>query len=176
MDILHKLAAPARSAFKETSKHSIIHLARGTYFCLRPSWMWLLFCFAAHLFCVGTTFISLLLTQEANMAPFSQATTALLAALAPSVSAFAPPKASNSANVAASSPPRAVSIPVEPATAPWDRITGSSKEGTATATGDRDEWVRNLNYDAFAKDVTVLGNELQQSSGPDDVEHLSKVS
>ena len=110
------------------------------------------------------------------MAPFSQATTALLAALAPSVSAFAPPKASNSANVAASSPPRAVSIPVEPATAPWDRITGSSKEGTATATGDRDEWVRNLNYDAFAKDVTVLGNELQQSSGPDDVEHLSKVS
>ena len=110
------------------------------------------------------------------MAPFSQATTALLVALAPSVSAFAPPKASNSANVAASSPPRAVSIPVEPATAPWDRITGSSKEGTATATGDRDEWVRNLNYDAFAKDVTALGKEFQQSSGPDDVEHLSKVS
>lgn len=104
------------------------------------------------------------------MAPFSQATTALLVALAPSVSAFAPPKASNSANVAASSPPRAVSIPVEPATAPWDRITAT------TTTGDRDAWVRNLDYDAFAKDVTALGKELQQSSGPDDVEHLSKVS
>lgn len=110
------------------------------------------------------------------MAPFSQATTALLVALAPSASAFAPPKTPSSANVAASSPPRAVSIPVEPATAPWDRITGSSKEGTATTTGDRDEWVRNLDYAAFARDVTALGKELQKSCGPADVEHLNKVS
>jgi hypothetical protein len=119
---------------------------------------------------------SLFFKIQANMAPFSQATTALLVALAPSVSAFAPPKTPNSANVAASSPPRAVSIPVEPATAPWDRIAGSSKEGTATTTGDRDGWVRDLDYDAFAKDVAALGKELQKSSGPADVEHLSKVS
>ena len=118
------------------------------------------------------------------MVSFGHATTrtaALLLILAPSASAFAPPKTSTSANVAgssSSSPPKAISIPVEePATttvgAPWDRI---GKDQDAITTGGRDDWIRNLDYEAFAKDVTALGKELQKSSGPDDVEHLNKVS
>ena len=198
-NILDKLAAPAHALFKETSKHSIFHQAQkhvapiGSYMYFRAdvsktfgslSALRLIILSAAccivacwH-FSPATFTFSLLFFIQANMAPLSQATTALLVALAPPVSAFAPAKTPNSANVAASSPPRAVSIPVEPATAPWDRITGgSSKEGTATTTGDdRDEWIRNLDYDAFAKDVTALGKELQKSSGPADVEHLQKVS
>ena len=117
------------------------------------------------------------------MVSFGHATTrtaALLLILAPSASAFTPPKTSTSANVAgssSSSPPKAISIPVEePATtagAPWDRI---GKGQDAITTGGRDDWIRNLDYEAFAKDVTALGKELQKSSGPDDVEHLNKVS
>ena len=119
------------------------------------------------------------------MVSFGHATTrtaALLLILAPSASAFTPPKTSTSANVAgsssSSSPPKAISIPVEePATttvgAPWDRI---GKDQDAITTGGRDDWIRNLDYEAFAKDVTALGKELQKSSGPDDVEHLNKVS
>ena len=109
-------------------------------------------------------------------------TAALLLLLAPSVSAFTPPKTSTSANVAAGSsssrsPPKAISIPVdEPTTtsAPWDRISKGQQD--TTTSGGRDDWVQNLDYEAFAKDVTALGKELQKSSGPDDVEHLNKVS
>ena len=110
-------------------------------------------------------------------------TAALLFLLAPSVSAFTPPKTSTSANVAAGSsssrsPPKAISIPVdEPTTtssAPWDRISKGQQD--TTASGGRDDWVQNLDYGAFAKDVTALGKELQKSSGPDDVDHLNKVS
>lgn len=110
-------------------------------------------------------------------------TAALLLLLAPSVSAFTPPKTSTSANVAAgsssSSPPKAISIPVdEPTTssAPWDRIRKGQQDTSTTTTGGRDDWVQNLDYEAFAKDVAALGKELQKSSGPDDVEHLNKVS
>ena len=118
------------------------------------------------------------------MASFAR-TAALLLLLAPTASAFTPPKTPTSANVAtgssssSSSPPKAISIPVdEPTTtssasAPWDRI---SKDEDTTARGGRDDWVQNLDYEAFAKDVTALGKELQESSGPDDVEHLNKVS
>ena len=108
------------------------------------------------------------------MVYFGHARTAsLLLVLARLTSAFTPPRASTGANVVASSPPKAISIPVEPTatSAPWDR----TKEKGAAATGGRDDWVRNLNYDAFAKDVAALGKELQKSSGPDDVEHLNKV-
>lgn len=119
------------------------------------------------------------------MVSFGNATTrtaALLLLLTPSAGAFTPPKTSTSSNIAAGSsssksPPKAISIPVDESTttsaAPWDRI--SKGQDTTTTTGGRDDWVLNLDYEAFAKDVTALGKELQKSSGPDDVEHLNKV-
>uniref|UniRef100_A0A7S2V6J1 Fatty acid desaturase domain-containing protein n=1 Tax=Fibrocapsa japonica TaxID=94617 RepID=A0A7S2V6J1_9STRA len=36
-------------------------------------------------------------------------------------------------------------------------------------------WVQNLDYDAFAKDVTELGKQLQADSGEEDVRHLNKI-
>ena len=34
------------------------------------------------------------------------------------------------------------------------------------------QWVHNLDYDAFARDVTALGKELLKDQGTADVEHL----
>jgi fatty acid desaturase len=39
----------------------------------------------------------------------------------------------------------------------------------------KDSWILNLDYDAFAKEVTNLGKKLQKSSNNDDVEHLNKI-
>ena len=36
-------------------------------------------------------------------------------------------------------------------------------------------WVQNLDYDAFARDVTALGKELVKDQGTEDVEHLQKI-
>jgi len=40
---------------------------------------------------------------------------------------------------------------------------------------DKDDWIRNLDYAKFAKDVTDLGKELQASTGQPDVDHLDKI-
>lgn len=39
----------------------------------------------------------------------------------------------------------------------------------------KDAWIANLDYDAFAKDVSALGKELRSQTGTDDVEHLNKI-
>lgn len=39
----------------------------------------------------------------------------------------------------------------------------------------RDDWVRNLDYDGFAKEVSALGKELRKNTGKEDVEHLKKI-
>jgi fatty acid desaturase len=38
-----------------------------------------------------------------------------------------------------------------------------------------DDWIATLDYQGFAKEVTSLGKELLQDSGPADVEHLNKI-
>ena len=40
---------------------------------------------------------------------------------------------------------------------------------------ERDAWVRNLDYDAFAKEVNVLGKQLVKDTSEDDVSHLNKI-
>lgn len=37
------------------------------------------------------------------------------------------------------------------------------------------EWIRNLDYQGFAHEVTALGKELQKEGGQDDVDHLNKI-
>lgn len=39
----------------------------------------------------------------------------------------------------------------------------------------KDAWIANLDYDAFAKDVTDLGKELLKDTGDADVQHLQKI-
>ena len=63
---------------------------------------------------------------------------------------------------------RAISIPLKEASPAWT----FSAETTST---DRDAWVQNLDYDAFAKEVTHLGKQLLKESGHDDVVHLNKI-
>jgi len=36
-------------------------------------------------------------------------------------------------------------------------------------------WIQNLDFDAFAKDVTELGRKLQSETGEEDVQHLQKI-
>ena len=36
-------------------------------------------------------------------------------------------------------------------------------------------WIKNLDYDGFASEVTALGKELQSYTGQDDVDHLNKI-
>jgi fatty acid desaturase len=38
-----------------------------------------------------------------------------------------------------------------------------------------DEWIAKLDYDAFGKDVSALGKELQKLGGAEDVAHLNKI-
>jgi fatty acid desaturase len=38
-----------------------------------------------------------------------------------------------------------------------------------------DAWIADLDYNAFAKDVTALGKELRQNTGEEDVAHLQKI-
>lgn len=40
---------------------------------------------------------------------------------------------------------------------------------------ERDAWVRNLDYDAFAKEVNALGKQLVKDTNEDDVAHLNKI-
>ena len=104
------------------------------------------------------------------MVSFSKAalvsTVALLAS--PSAKAFTPSKTTNPSAVA---PPKAISIPVDLPQKTWDRTSKNDDVRLA----DKDEWIRDLDYDAFAKDVTSLGKELQKSSGQADVDHLNKI-
>ena len=38
-----------------------------------------------------------------------------------------------------------------------------------------DEWVANLDYEGFGKEVAELGKRLQKEGGQDDVDHLNKI-
>mmetsp|Transcript_33944 Transcript_33944/g.44786 ORF Transcript_33944/g.44786 Transcript_33944/m.44786 type:complete len:475 (-) Transcript_33944:1093-2517(-) len=61
---------------------------------------------------------------------------------------------------------KAVSVPLDQnRLAPlWDDVDN-----------DRDAWVKKLDYDAFAKDVTDLGKQLVKDTNEDDVSHLNKI-
>jgi len=64
--------------------------------------------------------------------------------------------------------PQAVAIPLEKTSPTWI----SSEVEPAN---ERDAWVSNLDYDAFAKDVSDLGKTLIKETSEDDVEHLNKI-
>jgi hypothetical protein len=51
----------------------------------------------------------------------------------------------------------------------------TQEEEKKPALAPEDQWVDNLDYGAFAKDVTALGKELLKETGEADVEHLNKV-
>lgn len=40
---------------------------------------------------------------------------------------------------------------------------------------DRDAWIKQLDYEAFQKDVYQLGRKLQSEEGEEDVKHLGKI-
>jgi len=70
-------------------------------------------------------------------------------------------------------PPKAVSIPLDVREAV--RTEEEDRKRSRPSLGKRDGWIENLDYDAFASDVTALGKELQKSTGEDDVAHLRKI-
>lgn len=56
---------------------------------------------------------------------------------------------------------------------PTTRTNTQTTEDTLLA--HEDQWIANLDYDAFAKDVSSLGKELLKETGVDDVQHLKKI-
>lgn len=63
---------------------------------------------------------------------------------------------------------KAVSIPV-------DSSVWTNKEKDDLTVVDRDAWVKELDYDGFAKEVKALGQELKNDMGEEDVQHLNKI-
>jgi hypothetical protein len=53
------------------------------------------------------------------------------------------------------------------------RETEAQAQAQALAT--HDQWVANLDYEGFGREVTALGKELQAKSGQEDVDHLNKI-
>lgn len=63
---------------------------------------------------------------------------------------------------------KAVAVPLD--------VPMNVPEATAQPSLDpEDAWVANLDYDAFAKEVTSLGKDLLQETGDADVQHLYKI-
>lgn len=50
-----------------------------------------------------------------------------------------------------------------------------SEKSSNAASSDSHDWIRNMDYDGFAAEVTALGKELQKEGGQDDVDHLNKI-
>lgn len=97
------------------------------------------------------------------------------ALLASPSDAFGPQK-SNMARSVQSSPPKAISIPLDTATgisAPVE--IEEEQQVVSRGKGGRDAWVENMDYDAFARDVSSLGRELQADTSDADVEHLNRI-
>lgn len=67
---------------------------------------------------------------------------------------------------------KAVAVPLD---VPLEIPTLEKVEKNKSSLAPEDEWVTKLDFDAFAKDVTVLGKELLKETGNDDVEHLKKI-
>ena len=71
-------------------------------------------------------------------------------------------------------------LTLEVATIPLDASSTAPtySEGNGidnAAVDDRDAWIRNLDFEAFGKEVDALGKKLQKEAGDDDVEHLNKI-
>jgi len=67
-----------------------------------------------------------------------------------------------------SSPKKAVAVPL-------DTTNFGVPDMSKTKLDPKDDWVRNLDYDGFAKEVSALGKELRKNTGDDDVDHLYKI-
>lgn len=54
-------------------------------------------------------------------------------------------------------------------------VDENGKDIVNTQLSDESAWVKNLDYDAFARDVNKLGKQLKKEQGVEDVEHLNKI-
>ena len=61
----------------------------------------------------------------------------------------------------------AVTVPIE--------SIGNNIDTAKSPLADHDAWIATLDYDGFAKEVTALGKDLLQESGPADIDHLNKI-
>ena len=52
---------------------------------------------------------------------------------------------------------------------------GNNIDTAKSPLADHDAWIATLDYDGFAKEVTALGKDLLQESGPADIDHLNKI-
>mmetsp|Transcript_8780 Transcript_8780/g.21031 ORF Transcript_8780/g.21031 Transcript_8780/m.21031 type:complete len:480 (+) Transcript_8780:102-1541(+) len=68
------------------------------------------------------------------------------------------------------SPKKAVAIPLDTPTP-----SVSAPDLSETKLDPKDDWIRNLDYDGFAKEVSALGKELRKNTGDEDVDHLYKI-
>lgn len=69
---------------------------------------------------------------------------------------------------------QAVAIPL-PDNSLQDFVSSSSSKSSSPQLAAPDQWVANLDYEGFGKEVTALGKELQQLNGEGDVAHLNKI-
>lgn len=74
----------------------------------------------------------------------------------------------------------AVALPLPGGTIGQQQETESSSSSSSipriqTKLAAEDQWVANLDYQGFGKEVSALGKELQQQGGQDDVKHLKKM-
>mmetsp|Transcript_28479 Transcript_28479/g.32689 ORF Transcript_28479/g.32689 Transcript_28479/m.32689 type:complete len:540 (+) Transcript_28479:145-1764(+) len=54
-------------------------------------------------------------------------------------------------------------------------LSSSSSLSTSPVVNDQNAWIKNLNYEEFAKDVSDLGKKLLKETTNDDVDHLNKI-
>lgn len=69
------------------------------------------------------------------------------------------------------SSPLAVAMPLDIPMVEPPQVEETHKSSLAP----EDQWIANLDYAAFAKDVTALGKDLLKETGDQDVEHLQKI-
>ena len=56
---------------------------------------------------------------------------------------------------------------------PFPNVETSGAFGTTLA--KEDQWIANLDYEGFGKEVAELGKRIQRQGGQDDVDHLNKI-
>lgn len=78
-----------------------------------------------------------------------------------------------------SAPNQAIAIPVEEAVStmsfPEMKQSAPRQQNKNNHLEPQDQWVANLDYEGFGKEVGQLGKQLLQETGPDDVNHLEKI-
>mmetsp|Transcript_42235 Transcript_42235/g.62554 ORF Transcript_42235/g.62554 Transcript_42235/m.62554 type:complete len:488 (-) Transcript_42235:155-1618(-) len=90
------------------------------------------------------------------------------------VSAFQQPNKKAFVGSSKAKQPAAVAVPF-PETSTSTNEEQLLSKSQRTLLGNEEDWVKNLDYDGFAAEVTALGKEIASGIGQEDVDHLQKI-